>query len=688
MLAIAFLLISFLMGRRLYACAFRARIANTLARGMNGLPVPVAPWLIEGAAAWVTGLLALGWVTYLGAGSFQETKDPLAWGNGVALVVMVPVLWFARSRKTAPLARLSPWAWGWLYRWEVLLTVLLLGWGAWLMTSTLWLRDATTLEVGLSVFSDFGPHLSVIRSFSLGANFPTEYPHFPAGDIRYHFLFQFLAGNLEYLGLPIDWAFNVPSILGVVCCGALLFALATALTGRRAVGWLTVALFWFRSAPAFLDFFRGVESWAAAWEKFRTIDVFIGRTEHEDWGLFNQNVYMNQRHLAFGMAVLWLLLLVVLPLVRASFWRPGEEASWPRWRRWWNGFVSAEAWLPANGGEGLRASLGAGLLLGALCYWNGAVVITALLILFFAAIGARHRLEFLILAVLTAGAGMVCNRLFLGPDAVPMDPSLRFGFLAKHPITWPSVLEYHWDLLGFFWIVLGLALIWSWVRVWRALPTDPIPRGVTWWLILALMPLGLANSLQLTPEIGINHKYIMVAVALLNIWVAWVVTEVARVPWVGKLVAGVAMVALTATGLLDLRTLVNRNTPDKALIAKFDDPLHLWAKANTPQRSIFLTDWYSTHPVLLAGRRIYYGWPYYAWSAGYDTLGREAIVKQIYGATDPKKAQELARAQRIDYIVIDEENRRQSLYTLQERVLREAFHVAYARDSVVVLKVE
>jgi len=50
----------------------------------------------------------------------------------------------------------------------------------------------------LSVFSDFAPHLAVIRSFSFGSNFPTEYPHFADGTIRYHFLF-FTAIAAQYL---------------------------------------------------------------------------------------------------------------------------------------------------------------------------------------------------------------------------------------------------------------------------------------------------------------------------------------------------------------------------------------------------------------------------------------------------------------------------------------------------------
>ena len=35
-------------------------------------------------------------------------------------------------------------------------------------------------------------------------NFPTQYPHYGGQDVKYHFMFQFLVGNLEYLGFRLD----------------------------------------------------------------------------------------------------------------------------------------------------------------------------------------------------------------------------------------------------------------------------------------------------------------------------------------------------------------------------------------------------------------------------------------------------------------------------------------------------
>ncbi|MBR5733692.1 MAG: hypothetical protein IKX80_09635, partial [Lachnospiraceae bacterium] len=81
------------------------------------------------------------------------------------------------------------------------------------------------LYVGLTVFSDFTPHVSMIRSFSFGQNFPTEYSLFAGEDVKYHFMFQFLAGTLEFLGMRLDWAFNLPSFLSVMSMFSLLYVM-------------------------------------------------------------------------------------------------------------------------------------------------------------------------------------------------------------------------------------------------------------------------------------------------------------------------------------------------------------------------------------------------------------------------------------------------------------------------------
>ena len=108
--------------------------------------------------------------------------------------------------------------------------------------------DRGYLINGYSTFSDLSPHTAMVSSFGKGFNFPTQYMHFSGDGINYHFLFYFLAGMLEYLGFPIYYALNIPSIISMVCAMTLLGLLAALLSGRRLAFALSTVLFFLRSS--------------------------------------------------------------------------------------------------------------------------------------------------------------------------------------------------------------------------------------------------------------------------------------------------------------------------------------------------------------------------------------------------------------------------------------------------------
>ena len=101
------------------------------------------------------------------------------------------------------------------------------------------------LYSGLTVYGDYAPHTAMMRSFSAGNNFPTQYPHYGGADVKYHFMFQFLTGNLEYLGMRMDFAYNIVSTLSLVGFLMLLYQLALRITGKMCCGVLALFLFFF-----------------------------------------------------------------------------------------------------------------------------------------------------------------------------------------------------------------------------------------------------------------------------------------------------------------------------------------------------------------------------------------------------------------------------------------------------------
>lgn len=91
----------------------------------------------------------------------------------------------------------------WILRKEIILFTVVTVFVTWMMFYVFHMKDGI-LYSGFSVFGDYAPHTAMMRSFSRGNNFPTQYPHYGGQDVKYHFMFQFLVGNLEYLGLRID----------------------------------------------------------------------------------------------------------------------------------------------------------------------------------------------------------------------------------------------------------------------------------------------------------------------------------------------------------------------------------------------------------------------------------------------------------------------------------------------------
>lgn len=647
--ALLYVLVATLLGAVLVRWLWSRVWAPALDRPLFGERPAVGAlpaWMVFWPAAWVVGTLALGWASFLwaqAAGSILlGSLGSLAVG---ATVVVLIAVWSIRQRglrATLGLLPRRPLGVDLAYT----LAALLLA--AFIAFRTLWVDDGA-LRVGVTVVSDFGPHLAIIRSFSEGVNFPPQYPHFPDGTMRYHFMFQFHVATLEALGLRLDWAFNLPSMLGLTACLMLLYALAAAMFGSRAVAALAGVLFMFRSS--FAVFTHALAQWNKPdfWQAFWNPKVHIGATPNEAWGLFAQNVYANQRHLAFALAVLWLVLIAVLPLLQA------RRSALPTLRGFWLG---RDNWVPENGARAVFL----GVLLGAIGYWNGAVVLAALMVLAGVGLVAKHRLEFAIVAALALGLSVWQWSVFAGSASATTGIRWFVGFLAQDKSV-GGIARYYVELLGVF-----IPLF-----VWAALTAGRVGRALA---LAFILPLIFASTVVLTVDVNANHKFVMLAVGLANLFVAAVLVAWfrRRAVW-SRGLAAVSVVLLTATGVVDLRTLQIMNR--SAVAWRFDDPVMEWIRRETPAGAVFLTHWASLNAALLAGRPIYYGWPYYAWSAGHATAARDARFKKLYAAADRDTLVSLARAEGIDYIVVEWENRPGRDYPVNEAMIAASFQLAF-----------
>ena len=108
---------------------------------------------------------------------------------------------------------------------------------------------------------------------------------------------------------------------------------------------------------------------------------------------------------------------------------------------------------------------------------------------------------------------------------------------------------------------------------------------------------------------------------------AWIALELA-----GCILAIALMVPLTATGVSEWATYFNLNKGYTSV--NINSPVTKWIMENTDPSDVFLTPTWSMNRFILAGRPMYYGWPYYAWSAGHDTYTRDTIYQWLISGCD------------------------------------------------------
>src|SRR6266571_88887 len=275
------------------------------------------------AAAILAGLLISSWFTYLTGLAFFWTSRPMVWANLLFFTAAIAVLSWPRWKRRIVKARSAmvqesqadlylPRPKGSSIADWLLITayVLLVSW----MMFASFTSKGSKLQIANPEYNDFGPNTALMQSFAVGHNFPTEYPHFSGDRIRYHFLFYFQAGNLEFLGLDPAWSLNLLSIATLVAMLVIVMTLGEVLFNSRAVGRLGSLLFFFFGSLSYVPFLHRQGSVRAAIQAIRQQREYLPTLfpyRGELWGTWSQVTYLNQRHFAFAIGI-FLLVLVFL----------------------------------------------------------------------------------------------------------------------------------------------------------------------------------------------------------------------------------------------------------------------------------------------------------------------------------------------------------------------------------------
>ena len=646
MLGIIYLILSVLIGYEISGILTGTKEISTDTNRI-GLVLP---------ASFGTGILVVTWAVYIISWFASVTGGsdrPLFYGNLIVLsaaVLILAFLLYRRKKKAQPMKPESMVSDRSRFRKELVFFGILLVFITYMMFYVFYIKDGV-MYAGLTVCSDYAPHTAMMRSFSLGNNFPTQYPHFGGADVKYHFMFQFLAGNLEYLGLRLDLAYNLISIGSLLGFLMLLYELALRITGRICCGIWTIILFFFRSGMAF---------WRFLWEHLQAGDLltvlqentaFIGYTENENWGLWNFNVYLNQRHLAFGLLLVTLALYLFMDWLEAGIAHEEKGLQWLGKR-----FTAPEAWKCRQPEKALFM----GLFLGLGAFWNGAAVIGGLLILMGFAIFSDGKLDYLITALVTVFFSFLQTKIFIRGSA--MGFQLYLGFLAEEKTPW-GVVKYLFWMGGIFFLgLLGLVVFLR--RKGRVLAVS------------FLIPTIFAFTILMTVDINVNHKYIMISYAFLGILWAWAVCSLWRGKVIKKILAMVLAVCLTVTGVYDFVVILKGNGYGHRIAINMNSELTAWLAENLDKNDLLLTPEYSINEVTMSGVMLYCGWPYYAWSAGYDTYYRAAQAVTIYTTSDSELLKDLVKQEKITYILYEEDSRFEE-QDCREDVIAENYELVY-----------
>jgi hypothetical protein len=672
MIGIVYLILCFLVGWVICTYAFPG-LSGIVEKDYENRTIRLSPFLILLPAWFVTGTLVVTWTTYLIAYLFGGTAEPLKPANWIVMPIAaaIAVVGIMRREKVLKQDRVSLVAED---RKTVILELILIAAIVLLGSILMWVTffvSGDQLYIGVSVFSDFSPHIGMIRSFSHGNNFPTTYAHFGGEDIKYHFMFQFLVGNLEYLGMRLDYAFNIPSILSFVSAFSLLYVLAVKITGKLCAGVLSCLFFAFRSAKTLFTYLSELPEGTGILQALRDNTAFLSDTPNEDWGLWNLNVYCNQRHLAFGLTVILLVIILMLPylyemfeaLKKYSLNKPDsaeEKQSWQQ--KTWNWireiFFTMDAWRYKD----LKRAVAIGILLGSLGFFHGAAVIGCLAMLFVIAILSKHRSDFIVVAFITLALTMLQSQFFV--DGSVVSTKLFFGFIAENKTIF-GVASYLDRLLGILPFVLLVAFC--------------LEKGVGRFLILAFTaPLIFAFTLSLTVDVTVNHKYIMISCILLGIFAASLVTRLfSKRDILLNLIGVMLIICLTATGIYDFITVLKKNTPSTSVVLSLKDPITDWVDENSDSKDLFLSSNYAVNQVVLGGAMLYEGWQYFPWSAGYDTDYRTAQVKLMYESSTSEGLDELVKENQIRFIIIDSDNRNSQDYVVNEENIKATYKCVY-----------
>jgi hypothetical protein len=487
------------------------------------------------------------------------------------------------------------------------------------LQSGLWRATPDGVAAGGSNWSDLGVHLSIAQSLNAG-NFPPDVPYFAGEPLIYHWFADFHAAIVaRAAGIFAVPAFVVSSAILAGALALVVHGLARVLLrgrGARRAALLAVALVIFGGG---LGWMRLIGDMANG---FGDLPGLVTKNSYDnswltEWPFFRIPSVMGTGLLVHRATTVGLPMLVGAVLLLVA------------------GLPSARA--RAAGWRDRPALIGLAGLVGALLAPFHFFFFPAFLLLALAwvVIGGR----------LFDRGGPRNAALLLAPYllAVPFAaaPVLQAaGSGALHWVAgWESapMNDGPWAILFFYLTNLGVPFALALLAL--VLPGVPRRAFLAVWLVALFAVPNLVQVSAIGFDMNKYFQAMWIAVALLA---AWLIRR-----WPAPAAAAVLVLSIPSPLLVSAWTAVNR----EVVLSWAEVEAADWIAANTPERSVFVTNGWLNSPTDPAGRlRVLTFTPYVA-NLGYSPDERYAQVDTIYCSESPQLAADLTRALGATYLL-------------------------------------
>jgi uncharacterized membrane protein len=487
----------------------------------------------------------------------------------------------------------------------------------WVLAGRLIMWDGNRLATGIiDNWGDLPFHLGVTISFLNGGSFPPPDPTFSGHPLTYPFLSNFFSAMLMLTGIPLEHAFELPTILMNSVFITLLFYIAYRLVRNLLASVLTPLLFLLAGGLGFLWFFS---------------DIYFGN--EPVWNLLS---HLPRRYTNLGeLGIHWINPTLAHLLPQRSFLF-GLPLAVSMVLLWWveKDKKNGNAWLP-----GILAGL---LPLSHTHNFLAMMIVSACLamISIVKRDGRKAALRYWTVFYAVTFAIAVPQLVYLLGSEIPTRGFLRFE------VGWMAGSE---NIIWFWLKNTSMILPMLLAAFLFAKPLRLRRQAIIFYFPFGLL-LIICNLFLFSPLAYDTNKVFLPALLFAMPFVALVLSALyrSRSWWLKGFVFRVFLVSLILSGSLNLIHELQGGGWQE--YTREEVELARQIQGRTESGAIFLTAPIHNNLLMLAGRQVVLGYPGHVYSHGLDQAPAEEAVATIYSGQDT--AEENIRRYNVDYIVV------------------------------------